>query len=191
MDKPERILATALKLFVTYGFHGTPTSKIASDAGVSNGTLFHYFNTKDELVVALYTSIREELGGFLDARAVETGTVKDRFRNFFTKSVEWAIENREAFYFLQQFRFSPHLNLVSDDEIRKQTASLTQLLEEAQALNQLKPLPTALLATLAANQIYGIYQYLSDHSLPSDQQQQMLENGFELTWAMIAKPEIQ
>ena len=58
LDKPEKILSTALKLFVAYGFHGTPTSKIASEAGVSNGTLFHYFKTKDELVVASSTGGR-------------------------------------------------------------------------------------------------------------------------------------
>jgi AcrR family transcriptional regulator len=51
IEKTDRILSTALKLFVTYGFHGTPTSKIASEAGISNGTLFHYFKTKDELFI--------------------------------------------------------------------------------------------------------------------------------------------
>ena len=54
MEKREKILAAALNLFVEFGFHGTPTSKIAQKAGVANGTLFHYFATKEELVVALF-----------------------------------------------------------------------------------------------------------------------------------------
>ena len=61
MDKRQQILDAALKLFVEYGFHGTPTSLIAKEAGVANGTLFHYFSTKDELVVALYSSIKSRM----------------------------------------------------------------------------------------------------------------------------------
>jgi AcrR family transcriptional regulator len=39
LDKKEEILKTALKLFVEFGFHATPTSKIAKEAGIANGTL--------------------------------------------------------------------------------------------------------------------------------------------------------
>jgi AcrR family transcriptional regulator len=42
MDKQQEILSAALQLFVANGFHGTATSKIAKEAGVANGTLFHY-----------------------------------------------------------------------------------------------------------------------------------------------------
>ena len=59
MDKREQILLAALKLFTEFGFHGTPTSKIAVEAGVSNGTLFHYFKTKEALILALYDYVKK------------------------------------------------------------------------------------------------------------------------------------
>ncbi|MFD1144700.1 TetR/AcrR family transcriptional regulator [Larkinella insperata] len=190
MDKPEKILATALRLFVTNGFHGTPTSKIASEAGVSNGTLFHYFKTKDELVVALYTTIKGELNQFLESQINTASTSKEKFRRFFVGSVEWALNNGDAFYFIQQFRFSPHLNLVSEEETRQQSEMHTQLLQEAQSLNGLKPLPVDLIATLTASQINGVHQYLVEKAVGPDEQRKLIDDVFELTWATVANPEI-
>ncbi len=65
MDKREKILKAALHLFVEFGFHGTPTSKIANKAGVANGTLFHYFATKEALIIALYIDIKQQMGCFI------------------------------------------------------------------------------------------------------------------------------
>ena len=64
-DKRKEILSAALKLFVEYGFHGTPTSKIAAEAGVANGTLFHYYKTKEDLVIVLYNDIKDELNRYI------------------------------------------------------------------------------------------------------------------------------
>ncbi|MGV3557296.1 TetR/AcrR family transcriptional regulator [Larkinella arboricola] len=189
MDKPEKILATALRLFVTYGFHGTPTSKIASEAGVSNGTLFHYFKTKDDLVVALYTSIRGELNQFLVRQINTASTSKEKFRRLFVGSVEWALHNGDAFYFIQQFRFSPHLNLVSEEESRRQSEVHMELLQEARNANWLKPLPVDLIATLTASQISGIHQYLVEKTVSPDEQRKLIDDVFELTWATVANPE--
>ena len=189
LDKPEKILATALKLFVAYGFHGTPTSRIASEAGVSNGTLFHYFKTKDELVVALYTAMKGELNQYLAEKVNETGDVKEKFRNLFRYSLAWALENRDAFYFIQQFYFSPHLGLVPDEEIRKQSEMHRTLFQDARDAKVLKPLPLDLLVTLSVNQINGLFQYLTAQTVPIENQQQRIDDVFELTWTMIANPE--
>ena len=59
MNKREKIFSTALNLFVEHGFHGTPTSKIAKEAGVANGTLFHHFNTKEDLIIEFQQSDKD------------------------------------------------------------------------------------------------------------------------------------
>ncbi|RRB04788.1 TetR/AcrR family transcriptional regulator [Larkinella rosea] len=190
-DKPERILATALQLFVEYGFHGTPTSKIASEAGVSNGTLFHYFKTKDELVVSLYTSLKSELNQYLALKINEKDSIKEKFRSLFTYSVAWALENRDAFYFLQQFHFSPHLELVPAGVIQQQSELSMNLLQEAQSAKVLKPLPLELIASLFVQQINGLYQYLTTHTEPVEKQQKWINDVFELSWTLIANSEAQ
>lgn len=47
------IMEAATRLFADEGFHGTSTRKIAAAAGVSEGTLFHYFKTKNVLLLAI------------------------------------------------------------------------------------------------------------------------------------------
>lgn len=185
MDKQEQILKAALKLFVEYGFHGTPTSKIAQEAGVSNGTLFHYYKTKDELVVALYIYIKTRLSFCIGSNKVEGETIKATFKRVFLSSMYWAIENPTEFQFTQQFHSSPYLSMVSDEEIVKQTKYLMDFMQEAIDARVLKPLPIDLLFTLLSSQIYGINEYLVAANLDAERQKEVINLSFDLIWDMI------
>ena len=55
------ILDAATRLFAEEGFHGTSTKKIAAAAGVSEGTLFHYFSTKHILLTTILDGFYESL----------------------------------------------------------------------------------------------------------------------------------
>lgn len=55
------IMAAATRLFAEEGFHGTSTRKIAAAAGVSEGTLFHYYGTKNVLLLAILDDFYEQL----------------------------------------------------------------------------------------------------------------------------------
>lgn len=48
-----QIIITALELFVSKGYHATKTSDIAKAVGMSEGLLFHYFPTKQDLYLEL------------------------------------------------------------------------------------------------------------------------------------------
>ena len=52
-EKKENILEVALNLFAKDGYEGTSTSKIAKDAGVSEGLIFKHFKNKEGLLKAL------------------------------------------------------------------------------------------------------------------------------------------
>ncbi len=49
----KRVLATAIELFASQGFDGTSTLQIAAQAGVSQATIFKYFKTKEDLLLAI------------------------------------------------------------------------------------------------------------------------------------------
>ena len=55
------ILEAAIYLFANDGFHDTSTRRIAARAGISEGTLFNYFSSKNELMRAILTRIYVEL----------------------------------------------------------------------------------------------------------------------------------
>lgn len=57
------LLATALELFASRGYHDTTMADLAQSAGVSKGLIYHYFSGKKELLAAL---IEEGFNGFPD-----------------------------------------------------------------------------------------------------------------------------
>ncbi len=56
----QHVLETALKLFRRRGFERTTMRDIAEGAGLSLGAAYHYFRSKDELVVAYYEWMQAE-----------------------------------------------------------------------------------------------------------------------------------
>jgi len=58
--RPGELLAAALDLFVEKGYAATRVEEVAQHAGVSKGTLFLYFSSKEELFKAV---VRENIAG--------------------------------------------------------------------------------------------------------------------------------
>ena len=56
----EAILASSLKLFSQKGFHGTSISDIAKDAGISKGLAYNYFDSKQNIIEALFKQAFDE-----------------------------------------------------------------------------------------------------------------------------------
>ncbi len=54
------ILASALKIFSQKGFHGTSISDIAKDAGISKGLAYNYFDSKQDIIEALFKQAFDE-----------------------------------------------------------------------------------------------------------------------------------
>jgi AcrR family transcriptional regulator len=57
----QRITEAGLKLFGANGFEATTLDAIAAEAGISRRTFFHYFKSKDEILLSLQGSLGERL----------------------------------------------------------------------------------------------------------------------------------
>jgi TetR/AcrR family fatty acid metabolism transcriptional regulator len=55
VDKRRQILDAAIRVFARQGFHACRVSDIADEAGVAYGLVYHYFNSKDEVLNELFT----------------------------------------------------------------------------------------------------------------------------------------
>ena len=55
IDKRRNILDAAIMVFARQGFHSTRVSDIADEAGVAYGLVYHYFNSKDEVLNELFS----------------------------------------------------------------------------------------------------------------------------------------
>jgi TetR/AcrR family fatty acid metabolism transcriptional regulator len=76
-DKYARILEAAIAVIAEKGFHGSRVSDIADRAGVADGTVYLYFKSKEQILMAaldgaferFYRRAKEELAPLTDAPA--------------------------------------------------------------------------------------------------------------------------
>lgn len=185
MNKREKLLNTALKLFVEYGFHGTPTSKIAEEAGVSNGTLFRYFKTKDDLIVSLYIHVKEELSNYLSDKIGNHADIKERFRDLFIYASLWHLKNPDKQHFIQQFHYSPHMALVATNLSAEKDQLPMSLFKEGFKEQVFKAYPEEMIWSLSESFMNGMYKYMCNKKMPIKEQKQLLNEAFEMSWAML------
>ena len=67
-ERRKQILAAAVEVFADKGFHKTRVSDLARAAGVAHGLIYHYFESKDDLLTSifdgnwsLFTKVLEDL----------------------------------------------------------------------------------------------------------------------------------
>jgi TetR/AcrR family fatty acid metabolism transcriptional regulator len=85
-QRESQILDAATKVFASKGFRAATTREIATVAGVSEGTIYNYFESKYDLLIAMSQRLALEslqqldhLPPQEDVRAFVTAVVRDRF----------------------------------------------------------------------------------------------------------------
>src|ERR1017187_4652430 len=119
-DKKEAILKSTLELIKDNGFHGTPISMIAKHAGVASGTIYHYFPSKDAIIIALHQKIKTQMAAAMfneangkENEATSSKEYKQQFFNGWINLCKYFINNPGALFFHEQFTSSPYAKIVS------------------------------------------------------------------------------
>ena len=73
-----QLLEAAQRVFSRQGFHAAKVADVAAEARVSQGTVYHYFDSKEELLLAVFTawetgSLQAEIGQALLAEPTAAG----------------------------------------------------------------------------------------------------------------------
>src|SRR5262245_48316197 len=66
-EKPQQIIEAAVRVFARKGYFNSRVSDIAREAGIAAGTIYLYFDTKEEILITLF---REKMAGFVEAMRV-------------------------------------------------------------------------------------------------------------------------
>ncbi|MED3645697.1 TetR/AcrR family transcriptional regulator C-terminal domain-containing protein [Halalkalibacterium halodurans] len=61
--KYDQIIDAAVQVIAEHGYHQAQVSKIAKVAGVADGTIYLYFNNKEDVLISLF---QEKMGRFVD-----------------------------------------------------------------------------------------------------------------------------
>jgi AcrR family transcriptional regulator len=175
---PEAILSAAMALFCDEGV-SVSTARIAQEAGVSNGTLFNYFPTKQALIDALYSSIKNDL-----AHAVATlptdGTIQTKMRLVWDRWFFWVRHNRDAYAVMNLLHQS---NLASPEA---QQAGIEAIEGPASVLAE--AIDSGILVDLPLEYLAGLIQHQLDQAVISDLDDDQAQVAFGVLWNGITKP---
>jgi TetR/AcrR family fatty acid metabolism transcriptional regulator len=91
-DKRARIVAAAVKVFAAKGFYCARVSDVAREAGVADGTIYLYFDSKEELLRGLYEENMRRIIDGLSTVVSSEGTPCARLSRVFEAYTEFALE---------------------------------------------------------------------------------------------------
>lgn len=169
---PEQILAAALVVFDADGV-GVSTARIAKAAGVSNGTLFNYFPTKQDLIDALYLSIKTELAEVV-GRLDGNDPLEVRMRQVWNRWFAWARANRAAHHVA---------NLLNQAGLASQNAQDAGIaLLEAPVSVLSEAMESGLLVDLPLEYLGALIQHQLDQAVLSELTDAQAEVAYGVMW---------
>jgi AcrR family transcriptional regulator len=91
-----RLVAAATRLFAEKGYENASVQEIVAAAGVTKGSMYHYFQAKDDLLFEIYHDVLAMQMDRLERLASGTGTSVDRLRAVAVDVVATSIEHLDA-----------------------------------------------------------------------------------------------
>jgi AcrR family transcriptional regulator len=184
-DKRNAILDAATRLFAERGLTAAPTSEISKLAGVAEGTLFTYFQTKDDLINALYREIKLELADAMMSDFPRKKSVGTRLRHVWDRWVNWGVANPEQQKVLAQLTVSEVLTKESRDAGSAPFVEFQKMIRDAIKQRVFRnDVPVELISrSLAALVEATIDLTVSNRS----KAKQYRDSGFQMFWAGITK----
>ncbi|MGW8121322.1 TetR/AcrR family transcriptional regulator [Roseivirga echinicomitans] len=115
-EKKKLILESAFDIIKDQGFHGCPMSLVAKNAGVAAGTIYTYFESKNDLIFELYFHAKNIIYKHVSQKDDPSLDFKTRFFNYWNNLSQLYLDRPEIQRFFEQFMISPYNTLEVQNE---------------------------------------------------------------------------
>lgn len=146
-DKRNAIMAAATRVIVTQGL-SAPTAIIAQEAGVANGSLFTYFQTKADLFNQLHLELKAEMASAALNGLPAGAELRDQVFHIWSNWMGWAVSNPEKRRALARLVVSDEITPATRAAGHKAMAGVAGLLERSRANGPLRNVPMGFVAAL-------------------------------------------
>ena len=182
-DKRNAILSAATEVFAERGL-AAATSAISQAAGVAEGTLFTYFNTKDELINALYRAIKLELADAMMSDFPRRASLRTRLQHVWDRYAGWGVANPLQHKALQQIVVWSGLTEESKCAGVAPFREIEKMAQDAVAQHLFLDRPLEFIAATLSAMADTTIEFMRR----TPKQAEMYRNaGFEMLWAAIAR----
>jgi AcrR family transcriptional regulator len=184
-DKRNAILDAATRVFAERGLTDAPTSEISKRAGVAEGTLFTYFETKDDLINSLYREIKLELADAIMSDFPRKKNVRTRLRHVWDRYLNWGVANPKQRKVLAQLQVSEVLTKESRAAGGAPFVEFQTMIRDAIDGRVFRDdLPVELISKSLAVLVEATIDLTVSNPSKADKYR---DSGFQVFWAGIAK----
>ncbi len=180
-DKRNAILAAATRVIASQGLSAS-TAMIAKEAGVSNGSLFTYFETKADLLNRLYIELKEEIAEVVAKEPHQGTSLRDRTFHMWSRWGHWAVTFPEKQKALTLLTVADDITPESHQAGHDAFKEIRELIQLSSAHGPMRDIPlyftTALMNGLAEATIHFMIE-------DPDNAAMHCLRGFEAFWRML------
>ncbi len=148
VDRAAAIRSAVVRHVARQGFHGASMAAIAREAGVATGTAYVHYQSKDDLVLATYVEVKDDLGRAA-TRGLRPGDPETVFRQLWFGVHDHLAEEPDRARFLLQVDTSPYANDAHARSMDQSGDGLVDAAASAGILDRFAPLPLLVLFDLA------------------------------------------
>jgi AcrR family transcriptional regulator len=181
-DKRNAIMEAATRVIASQGL-SAPTALIAKEAGVSNGSLFAYFETKTVLLNQLYVELKTEMASSaLDG--LPTGkSSHDQMAYMWSGWLQWATTGADKRRTLAQLTVSDEITGASREIGHRAMAGFAGILDRSRENGPMRTAPLGLVVSLMNAVAEATVDFILHDPANADVHSRM---GFEAMWRIIA-----
>jgi AcrR family transcriptional regulator len=180
-EKRSAILEAATRVIVKQGL-SAPTMVIAKEAGVANGSLFTYFETKTDLFNQLFLELKMELATGSMNLPVDS-EIHEQFFYLWKKWMHWANSNPEKRRALAQLSVSDEITPATRAAGHKMMAHVADLVDRARAHGPMQKVSMVFLVALMNSVAEATMDFMMQD--PANAKKHSKE-GFDAFWRMLS-----
>jgi AcrR family transcriptional regulator len=166
------IIAAALKVFGTKGFDAARAEDIAAQAGIAKGTIYLYFESKEDIYVAAVQHAIAQLSERVNDRLKSAIGLRERVSAYVFSRLEFWLEQKSLYRLVLTVGREPQHRKQTNAVLREATLCIISLLEDAVVAGELKPQPFEPIAHAVLDMIRGANERRLDglaiHSVEED-----------------------
>ena len=179
----DRILNSAKKCFLEYGFQAAPLRKIAKDAGFTSGALYGYFDSKEALFYVITDPIADRLIKKLNEIKEEMDKIPDQDRlrqmgsayyHHIPEIVELLLSDRDAVKLIVTGSRGTRYEAFVETIASRNTANIENAVRKSKE-NHIEGIQEEILAILMEEYIATLFRLVT-----SDRDKEMIINCMEM-----------
>jgi len=184
-SKADKIKEAVLASVGETGVAGLTMKKIAILAGISPGTLYLYYASKEQMVNSLFLELKQKIAevamqGF-EAETATLNTFEENFKQVFFNVFHYLAANPAEQVFLQQGYRSPFVSEESKKQSEAFFAPIISMIENAQAKNEIT---TSLPSYMVLACVNGVMQEAAQAcvTIPESERELVSTAAYQFCW---------